>query len=233
MIRLVYFLLLILSINYACSPIKGSSKNVQGSEIQLQNARDSVSYAIGIGIANFYAQQGVDSLNIRVLAKAIHHVFTNQETLLTEDAANSFIMNYLEAIEYEKAKPVIEAGAKFLEENKKRPGVTTTASGLQYEVIEKGTGRLPAATDTVLVHYKGHLLNGEAFDNSYERETPLRIKLNEVIKGWTEGLQLMPEGSTYKFYIPHNLAYGVIDRQPIPGGSVLVFEIKLLEVINK
>jgi len=197
----------------------------------LKNANDSASYAIGIGIANFYGHQGIYHLNTDLIARAIRDIFDDSTVLLTDDQANEVIMDYLGSIELEKAKPVIEEGEKFLTENKKKPGVITTSSGLQYEVLKKGTGALPADTATVLCHYKGKLLNGEEFENSYHRGEPLSFKVNGVIEGWTEALKLMPVGSTYKLYIPHYLAYGTTDRHPIPGGSVLVFEVELLKIL--
>lgn len=196
----------------------------------LKNANDSASYAIGVGIANFYGQQGVSQLNTVLIAKAVQDVFGKKNVLLDDDQANKVIMDYLGKIEMEKAKPVIAEGQKFLAENKKKIGVITTSSGLQYEIIRKGTGPLPSDTATVLCHYKGHLLNGEEIDNSYSRGEPATFQVNGVIEGWTEALQLMPVGSVYKLYIPHHLAYGNTDRHPIPGGSVLIFEIELLGI---
>ncbi|MEO5910790.1 MAG: FKBP-type peptidyl-prolyl cis-trans isomerase, partial [Pelobium sp.] len=124
-----------------------------------------------------------------------------------------------------------EAGKKFLEDNKKNPKVTVTPSGLQYEVLTLGTGVKPKATDTVTVHYKGTLLDGKEFDSSYSRNEPLTLPLNSVIPGWTEGVQLMPAGSKYRFYIPYQLAYGERGAgQDIPPFSTLIFDIELLKV---
>ena len=202
----------------------------QANNNALKNANDSASYAIGIGIANFYGQQGVNYLNTGLIAKAIHDVFGKKHVLLDDDQANKVIMDYLGKIELEKAKPVIEQGEKFLAENKKKKGAITNTSGLQYEIIKKGTGPFPTDSATVICHYKGHLLNGEEIDNSYNRGEPATFQVNGVIEGWTEALKLMPVGSTYKLYIPHHLAYGTTDRHPIPGGSVLIFEIELLGI---
>ena len=133
----------------------------------------------------------------------------------------------------EKSKPRIDSGTNFLAKNKTKPGVKTTASGLQYEVITEGTGEKPTAADSVTCHYKGTLLNGTVFDNSYDRGQPITFSLGGVIPGWTEGLQLMSVGSKYKFYIPYTLGYGAFDYGPIPGGSLLIFEVELLNVIKK
>jgi FKBP-type peptidyl-prolyl cis-trans isomerase FklB len=136
-------------------------------------------------------------------------------------------------IEEEKVKPTIDAGNAFLAENKKRPGVKTTASGLQYEVITEGTGIKPTAQDTFVCHYRGTLIDGTEFDASANRGQPLVLPVTSVIRGWTEGLQLMSVGSKYKFYIPYTLGYGPIDNGAIPGGSALIFEVELLDVKRK
>jgi len=124
----------------------------------------------------------------------------------------------------------LEAGAAFLEDNGKRDGVMTTPSGLQYEVITEGDGAKPIETTNVTVHYEGTLIDGEIFDSSYEGGEPVSFALNGVIPGWTEGLQLMTVGSTYKFYIPSSLGYGPRGTGPIPGNSVLIFKVELLEI---
>lgn len=126
----------------------------------------------------------------------------------------------------------LEKGAAFLEENGKRDGVFTTESGLQYEVITKGDGPMPTETSSVSVHYEGTLIDGEVFDSSYESGEPVSFPLNGVIPAWTEGLQLMPVGSTYKLYVPSNLGYGPRETGPIPGNSVLIFKVELLEIVE-
>ena len=121
---------------------------------------------------------------------------------------------------------------EFLAENGKKSGITTTESGLQYEVLTQGSGAMPTATDKVKVHYKGTLLDGTVFDSSYDRDTPIEFQLNGVIKGWTEGLQLMKIGSKYKFYIPSKLGYGERGAgQVIPGNATLIFEVELLDIL--
>ena len=126
----------------------------------------------------------------------------------------------------EKIKPRIEEGRKFLAQNKLKPGVKTTASGLQYEVITEGQGIKPTAVDTFVAHYRGTLLDGTEFDASYNRGQPLQLGVSQVIRGWTEGLQLMPVGSKYKFWIPYEIAYGVMGQGQIPGGAMLIFEVE-------
>jgi len=132
-----------------------------------------------------------------------------------------------------KISAVKEEGNKFLEQNKKRPGVITLPDGLQYEIITKGTGPIPTAKDTVSANYIGTLINGTEFDNSYKRGEPLTIPVSGVIRGWTEALELMPVGSKWKLFIPSDLGYG--DRGAggaIPGGAALIFEIELLNIVH-
>lgn len=196
----------------------------------LKNANDSLSYALGVSIATFYKQQGVKNLNTTVLSKAISDALSGKNLALSETQCNSVIMTYMQKAEEEKSKPNLEAGKKFLEQNKTKPNVKTTASGLQYEVLKEGSGARPKATDTVVVNYVGTLLDGTEFDNSIKRGQPIEFPLNRVIPGWTEGLQLMTPGSKYKFYIPYNLGYGLNGSGPIPGGATLVFEVDLLNI---
>lgn len=206
-------------------PKKVTPKTTTTSTHVLKTENDSLSYAIGLSVANFYRQQGI-KLNTALVAKACNDVLTNKKPLLTDDQANLLFMCH--------SKPQlcahVKEDEKFLAGNKKNPKVKITPSGLQYEVITQGTGIKPIATDTVTVNYKGTLTNGTEFDNSYKRGQPASFALNGVIRGWTEGLQLMTVGSKYKFYIPYQLGYGLNDMQAIPAGSALVFEVELLEV---
>ena len=197
----------------------------------LKTTLDSVSYSIGMSVANNMQQLGIKSLNANILAKALNDALAGKQLLLTEQDVNAVMMAYIEKLQSDKVKPMIAAGEKFLAGNKKRAGVKTTASGLQYEIIREGTGVKPGAADTFVAHYSGKLFTGEEFDNSYNRGTPLTLGVGQVIKGWTEGLQLMPVGSKYKFYIPYELGYGLHGQgQQIPGGAVLVFDVELLDV---
>ena len=199
----------------------------------LKNLNDSASYAMGISFANFYVQQGFTDIKIDLFNKAINDVIGKKKVLLSNEEANMIMMRYMNQAQEAKAKGNIEAGEKFLAQNKTKPGIKTTASGLQYEVLKEGTGPKPLETDTVTVHYAGTLLNGEEFDNSYKRGQPISLPLNGVIRGWTEALQLMPLGSKYKLYIPHQLGYGTQGAGSIPPGSVLIFEVELLKINDK
>ena len=210
------------------NPPKVVPKNPPASP--LKTLSDSASYAIGLSVVNFYKQQGVTNLNTTLISKAINDVMSGKKALFDDNVANTVMNNYMNKLQSQKSKPNIDAGIAFLAQNKNKSGVKTTASGLQYEVITEGTGPKPGPTDTVVCNYRGTLLNGTQFDNSYDRGQPLVIAANKVITGWTEGLQLMSVGSKYKFYIPYTLGYGASDYGPIPGGSMLIFEVELLDV---
>ena len=210
-----------------------TNKTTSTQNADLKTLVDSASYAIGLSVANFYSQQGMKNVNVNAIAKAISDVYNKRKPMLDETTANSCVMKLMSEMQSSKAKPNIEAGEAFLAKNKTNPNVKTTPSGLQYEVITQGTGPKPSATDTVVANYKGSLLNGTEFDNSYKRGEPLTIQVNHVIPGWTEALQLMPVVSKYTLYIPYQLAYGLNDNGPIPGGSVLVFEVELLGIKGK
>ncbi|ANE52855.1 FKBP-type peptidyl-prolyl cis-trans isomerase [Flavisolibacter tropicus] len=209
-------------------PVKKTTSTTPASP--LKNLTDSASYAIGVSVASFYEQQGITNLNTSLVAKAINDVLGKKTLLLNDYQANSVMMKCINKAQEAKSKPNIDAGEKFLAQNKSKSGVKTTASGLQYEVIKEGTGPKPTTADTVTVNYVGTLLNGNEFDNSFKRGEPISFPVTGVIRGWTEALQLMPEGSKYKLYIPYQLAYGPNDQGPIPGGSMLIFEVELLKV---
>lgn len=199
----------------------------------FKNINDSASYAVGVSVANFYKQQGITKLNTNLVIRGINDIFGNKKPLMDDQQCNSIMNTYMTRMQAEKSRPRIDSGINFLAKNKTKPGVKVTASGLQYEVITEGTGPKPTAADSVTCHYKGALLNGTVFDNSYDRGQPITFSLGGVIPGWTEGLQLMAEGSKYKLFIPYTLGYGAMDYGPIPGGSVLIFEVELLKVTKK
>lgn len=210
-----------------------TSKTATAPKPVLKTLNDSASYAIGVSVASFYSQQGMNNINSALVAKAINDVMSKKGTAISEAQCNDVIMTMMNRAQQDKVKPNIAAGEAFLEKNKTNPSVKTTASGLQYEIINPGNGPRPSATDTVTVNYRGTLLDGFEFDNSYSRGEPATFPLNRVIPGWTEGVQLMPVGAKYKFYIPYQLGYGLNGTGPIPGGAVLVFEVELLKINGK
>jgi FKBP-type peptidyl-prolyl cis-trans isomerase FklB len=196
----------------------------------LKSQTDSASYAMGVSLASFYKSQGFSNINSSIVSKAINDVMGGKTLILDEMACNMVMNQIMTDMQTSKSKPNIEKGEAFLRQNKTKAGVKTTASGLQYEVVTEGTGAKPTAADSVTVNYRGTLIDGSEFDNSYKRGEPITFPLNRVIQGWTEGVQLMSVGSKYKFYIPHNLGYDMRDTPTIPAGSVLVFEVELLDV---
>jgi FKBP-type peptidyl-prolyl cis-trans isomerase len=193
---------------------------------------NAVSYCIGLSVADSLAQQELDTINPQVMAEAIADVFQGKELKFSPEQANQIIQGYIQEINESKFNVHKEEGEAFLAENKKRPEVKTTPSGLQYEVIEEGTGAKPSATDTVKVHYHGTLTDGTVFDSSVQRGLPATFGVHQVIKGWTEALQLMSVGAKYRLYIPQDLAYGA---HPHPGGAIkpfmaLVFDVELIAI---
>lgn len=192
---------------------------------------DSASYAFGASIANDLKQRGVSNLNYTLVSKAMSDVFSGGNVIFSPEKSQEVIYGLLNALEKKKFEGAIAEADKFLSENKKKAGIITLPSGLQYEVLTPGTGAKPVATDEVTVHYKGTLTNGMQFDSSYDRGEPTSFTLNQVIPGWTEGLQQMPIGSKYRFYIPYALAYGERGAgKDIPPYSTLIFEVELIKI---
>ncbi len=205
--------------------------------MKLTNDKEKVSYIIGEDIGFSFQREGYD-LDIDIMLEAIKGAATGKsENLLSETEKNEVMMRWQQEMQAKKqaqmaeqAKAAKKDGMAFLAQNRNNPGVFETPSGLQYQVIKGAEGRKPAATDIVHVHYHGTLLNGQVFDSSVQRGEPISFPLNQVIAGWTEGLQLMSIGSKYKFFIPSELAYGDQAVGTIPAGSTLIFEVELLDI---
>lgn len=197
----------------------------------LKNLPDSAGYALGVNIATSLKLQDMTAINRNLIQKGVDDMLGGKQVLLSPQESYSILSRYAQKMAQEKAVAVIADGEAFLAENKKRAEVKTTASGLQYEILKEGAGIKPTAQDTFVVHYRGTRIDGFEFDASYRRNEPLIYPMGAVISGWTEGLQLMPVGSKYKFYIPYQLGYGLRGAPPdIPGGAALIFEIELLDV---
>ena len=202
--------------------------------MELDNQSKKVSYSLGVSIAKNLKQQKFDSVDVPALTQAIKDAYGSGKLLIDEAQANEILNNYIQGLNQKKLDANLEAGRKFLEENKTKEGVVTLASGLQYKVLIEGKGPKPAATDKVTTHYTGTLINGTVFDSSVERGQPATFPVNGVIAGWTEALQLMNTGSKWQLFIPAEIAYGA---NPRPGGPIepnmaLVFEVELIS-INK
>ena len=193
---------------------------------------DKFSYAIGLGIGQNLSGMGANGISVDDFAQAIKDVLEGNPTAISHQEAREIVNTYFEELERKMSSASIEQGKAFLEENKKRSNIVTLPSGLQYEVIIEGTGKLAQATDQLKCHYEGTLIDGTLFDSSVKRGQPAVFGVNQVIPGWVEALQLMPEGSKWKLYIPSDLAYGAQEAgEMIPPHSALVFEVELIEVL--
>ena len=200
---------------------------------------DKVSYALGIGIGHQLANMGGQELNIDDFAQAVKDVLGGKELKIKSSEAQMIVQEFFAAQEQkinkqreEAGKMAKEAGEKYLAENAKKDGIITLPSGLQYQVLKEGNGKKPSAKDTVMCHYEGTLIDGTVFDSSYQRGEPATFPLQQVIAGWTEGLQLMQEGAKYRFFIPYRLGYGAGGAgAQIPPFAALIFDVELIQVV--
>ncbi len=215
----------------ACSATAADTK------MTLKDDKDKVSYSIGLNIGRSMKTEGL-AINPDVLAAAMKDVFSGAKPQLTDEEVKTVMETFQKEMQSKQMKSREEGlaknkgeGEKFLIDNKKKEGIKTTASGLQYKVLKDGTGKTPKATDTVKTHYRGTLLDGTEFDSSYKRGEPAEFPVNGVIKGWTEALQLMKEGAKWQLFIPSELAYGERGAgKDIGPNSTLIFDIELLSV---
>ena len=205
--------------------------------LRAQNApiiKDSLAYALGVQIGDYFKNSGYNKISLSEFQSTLAMVMSNQPTAMTAQQAQQFLNKKNQEQRAAQGAVAKKAGEDFLAANKKRPGVITTASGLQYEIIRAGDGPKPTAKDKVKVHYHGTLTDGTVFDSSVERGQPIEFPVTGVIQGWIEALQLMPQGSKWKVFIPYNLAYGERGQGAKIGPfSALIFEIELLQVITQ
>lgn len=232
------FLPIILSIGLI-GLLASCDSSLESSEANLNNQLDSLSYSFGYLQGGSLFNEGIEDIDVKNYIAGLNTAFKDEESAIDEGAMQNLIQDFfgeLQTRQMERqaaeADINIAQGRAFLEENVMNSDVFETESGLQYRVLEEGTGARPSATDEVEVHYRGSLLSDEVFDSSYERGEPIVFPLNRVIPGWTEGVQLMTVGSKYQFFIPAELAYG--NNPPpgsiIPPGAVLIFEVELLDI---
>ena len=198
---------------------------------------DKLSYALGLGIGRQLSQMGADSLNIDDFAQAIKDIIAGKQPQIADQEAQTIVTEFFQqqeakqrAAAAEKYKDNKEKGEAWLAEKAMEEGVVSLPSGLMYQVLNEGSGKKPTAEDTVECHYEGRLIDGTVFDSSYKRGESPTFPLNGVIAGWTEGVQLMPVGSKFRFYIPQNLGYGERAAGSIPPYSTLIFEVELLGI---
>jgi len=197
----------------------------------MDKLKDDASYCVGMSVGQSLQNQDLENINVDQFIKGMKDVFSNSKTAFSPQEANSIIQNYLDKQTSSKYEIFKKEGIDFLAANSKKENVVTLPSGLQYEILIQGTGPKPTKNSEVTVHYHGTLIDGTVFDSSVERGSPATFGVTQVIKGWTEALQLMPVGSKWKLYIPENLAYGA---NPHPGGPIkpnmtLIFEVELLD----
>jgi FKBP-type peptidyl-prolyl cis-trans isomerase FklB len=229
--KMIQLLALVLALTVGLEAQAQKKKDKDKTKLKTQS--DSVSYCLGIVIGESLKQGDVGTVNGNIFGNTISRVTNGDSVLMSRTDAENYFRNYMMArFEAKKIKQK-EEGRKFLDENKAKPGVVTLASGLQYKVITEGTGATPKATDKVKVNYHGTLISGKVFDSSIQRGEPIELGVSQVIKGWTEALQLMKVGSKWTLYIPSDLAYG---ENPQPGGpigpnEVLIFEVELLDIL--
>jgi|SRR5450432_65321 len=205
----------------------------QNAPVTLNNQTDSLSYSIGVMVANFYKQQGITKINDNLVHSAMTAEMNGDKTVLNIQQCNQVLMGFIEKAKADKAMAAKQVALDYLAQNKTKPGVITTASGLQYIVLKEGTGPKPIATDKVKCDYEGKLIDGTVFDSSTKQGKPIEFTVNGVIKGWTEALQLMNTGSKYRLFIPPDLGYGDQQMGPdIKPGSLLIFDVDLIEIVK-
>ncbi len=205
------------------------------------NEFDSLSYALGLSMGNNFRASGIEKINVSDFADGVAAVFDGAQPKMSYDDAKTEIQKFFTELEAKQQKAAAamseineKTGREFLEENGKRAEVKTTASGLQYEVIKEGDGAKPVASDQVVVHYTGKLIDGTVFDSSEERGVPATFGVTQVIPGWVEALQLMSVGSTWRLFIPSALAYGPQGAGGVIGpNQTLIFDVSLLEIVKK
>ncbi|MDP4185465.1 MAG: FKBP-type peptidyl-prolyl cis-trans isomerase [Bacteroidota bacterium] len=226
-------LIAILALTYSC----GQKLDIPSKKQKLATKADSVSYAMGVDIGTnvYYSLEnfpGKEKINKDLLIIAFAKAIKNQQPQIKAEQTMNLIRSYMISERENEGKANLATSQKFLEENKKKSGVVTTASGLQYEILRAGNGPKPTAADQVKVLYRGTFIDGKEFDKALDPKSAPVFGVNQVVKGWTEALQLMPVGSKWRIVIPADLAYGPAGSGPIKPNSTLIFEVELLDIVK-
>lgn len=212
--------------------VKGQNQEVSNDQ-PLKNATDSLSYSFGLLIGNNLVTQGVDKINEELFSLGFHNVYAGQQTYISVELANQIVQDFFNKQIDDEANMNLQKSNEFLAANQAKEGVVTLPSGLQYKIITPGTGEFPKDTDQVRVHYTGTFIDGKVFDSSIDRGEPIVFGCNQVIAGWTEGLQLMQPGARWMLYIPPALAYGEKGAGGVIGpNQALIFEVELIEIVK-
>lgn len=210
---------------------RDTAKNAKAPE--ATSAPDSISYCFGVSIGSNLQERGMDSMNNTMISAGFGDVMAGNTLEISDSLADAIAQDHMKQLYMKQGMENKAKGETFLEANKSKDSVQTTASGLQYKILRKGTGPSPSDKDTVEVNYEGRLINGKIFDSSYKRGKPATFPVDRVIPGWTEALKMMKQGGEWMLYIPSNLAYGARGGGPIPPNSALIFKVELLKVKNK
>lgn len=234
--KILIFVALTLAGGASFAQSKGDKSNKSKKnkkEMTLKTELDTVSYSIGVNIAENLSNQGLNTLNVEALAKGMEDYLNQNDLAITREQGEQILQAYFQKVAMEAANKNKKEGEEFLAENGKKKGIVTLPSGMQYEIIQEGNGPVPTASDKVKTHYHGTLIDGTVFDSSVERGQPATFGVTQVIQGWQEALQLMPVGSKWRLYIPYNLAYG----ERGAGGQIgpfatLIFDIELIEIVK-
>ena len=209
----------------------GCKQNNASKTVELKTRLDSVSYCLGSYIAKSEKSQGMKEINEEALAQAFNDVFKGSSTKISDADIQRILNEYFQSLQASQHEEQINAGKKFLEENKTKEGIVVLPSGLQYKILKEGTGMKPKATDKVKVHYTGTTIDGKVFDSSVDRGEPITFPVNQVIQGWQEALQLMPVGSKWRLFVPYDLGYGARGSSPvIEPYATLIFDVELLSI---
>ncbi|MDC0580047.1 FKBP-type peptidyl-prolyl cis-trans isomerase [Bacteroidia bacterium] len=199
---------------------------------ELATELDSVSYLIGMYVGSDMKQKGMTAIQKTSFLTGIQRSLEGLESEISPEIASTFMNAYFNKLQQEKLNKSNQQADSFLNENKSKPGVNVTASGLQYKVLTAGDGELPTAEDTIVVHYTGKLIDGTVFGSSIKRGEPIKVQTSSEIKGWGEALLMMPKGSTWELVIPASLGFGDRDMGPIPSNSVLIYEVNIVDIIH-